>query len=74
MSLDDRLRKLEAQAPPDAAPSPFVEWAETLPIDDVRTVRDYLRAVLDSASEDSLADDRRYVRARELLALAPALS
>ncbi|MGE0227515.1 MAG: hypothetical protein AB7U23_03275 [Dehalococcoidia bacterium] len=74
MSRGDRLRKLEEQFPPIPVLSPFVEWAATLPIDDMRAVRDYLQAMIDSESEEALLEDPRYLRVRDLLPLAPPLS
>lgn len=74
MSLEGRLRKLEAELPNTPVPSPFIEWASTLPIDDIRAIRDYLRAWDEGESDEVLATHPRHRRARALLLLAPSAS
>ena len=71
MSLDARLRRLETGVSLDPVPSPFLVWAGTLPLEDVRALRDYLRASVEVESPEVLATGARYRRGRELLALAP---
>lgn len=62
MSLDARLRRLETGVSLDPG---------TLPLEDVRALRDYLRASVEVESPEVLATEARYRRGRELLALAP---
>lgn len=71
VNLELRLRQLEGQLRPEPPESPFVEWVTTLPLDDIRALRDYLTDLDSDTPMSNSTAEQRHGRALALLAVAP---